>query len=177
MLYHVKHIVTVLVGFILAGSASSQAVIVWDSARKLSWADFQGNADRESQFNAVTVSGIYYKFDLGPGGYRDSIMAVFFTAESWVKDSSESQLIHEQGHFDITEIFARILRKRRMEFIPGRGSLGRQLKTLYDGVERERDAMEIQYDRQTGHSANAAMQRFWNLKIRNELQSLDQYAY
>ena len=64
-----------------------------------------------------------------------------------------------------------------MEFIPKRGSLGRQLKLLYDEVDRDRNEMEAQYDRQTNHSANAAMQRYWNQKIRNELQTLAQYTY
>ena len=160
----------------VSGRSFSQDVIAWDTAGKLTWADFAGKADEKSPYNAVTISGIFYKIYPGSDGYRDSIIAVFYKSESWVKGRTESALIHEQGHFDITEIFARKLRKRLQEFVPARGDLNHQLNRLYDAVESERDAMENLYDKETGHSADAVRQTRWNVRIRNELKALEEFA-
>jgi hypothetical protein len=172
----VKKIVIYLLALSVSGKSFSQDVIAWDSAIKLTWADFAGKADLGSPYNAATISGILYKIYPRSDGYSDSIIAVFYTSESWVKDRTESALIHEQGHFDITEIFARKLRKRLQEFVPRRGDLNHQLNLLYDEMERERDAMENLYDQETGHSADPVRQARWNVRIRNELRALEEFA-
>jgi len=172
----VKKIVLYLLALTVPGRSFSQDVIAWDSATKLTWADFAGKADPESPYNAATISGILYKMYPRSDGYSDSIIAVFYTSESWVKGRTESALIHEQGHFDITEIFARKLRKRLQEFVPKRGDLNHQLNLLYEEVESERDAMENLYDKETRHSADAVRQARWNVTIRNELRALEEFA-
>lgn len=157
-------------------SAVAQEVIVWDSAVRLTWADFRGKVDANSSYSASTVSGIVYRFNLSGDGYSDSIMAVFYRGESWVRIQNAEGLVHEQGHFDITEIFARKLRKRLQEFVPRRGSLGRQLKQVYEEVERDRDAMENLYDKETKHSADSEQQAYWNEKIARALKELEEYG-
>lgn len=154
----------------------SQETIAWDSATKLTWADFRGRVDNSSPFSASTASGIVYKFRIDGEGYNDSITAVFYKTESWVRIRDEKDLIHEQGHFDITEIFARKLRKRLREFVPKRGSLGKQLKQVYDDVEREREATENLYDAETRHSADADRQAYWLGRIRDQLKELEEYG-
>jgi hypothetical protein len=154
----------------------AQEVIVWDSAAKLTWGDFQGKIDSASPYSASTVSGIAYKFRLAGDGYSDSIKAVFYKGESWVRLPKDYALIHEQGHFDITEIFARRLRKRLQAFVPKRGSLGQQLKRLYDEIEGGRVAMENLYDAETKHSADRERQVEWNEWIRKELKALEEFA-
>ncbi len=154
----------------------SQDIVVWDSVVRLTWRDFKGEVDSSSLYSASTASGIIYKFRLDGDGYNDSIVAVFYTAESWVHIKSDKGLVHEQGHFDITEIFARKLRKRLREFIPKRGSIGQQLKQLYDDVERDRAATENLYDTETKHSADAERQAYWLGKIRDQLKELEEYG-
>jgi len=168
--------VFLLFGFFICEKAVSQDVLVWDSATKLTWGDFRGKVDSNSPFSASTVSGIVYKFRLSGDGYSDSIAVVFYRSESWVRVRTDAALVHEQGHFDITEIFARKLRKRLQTFIPGRGSLGKQLKQLYDEVEGERVAIENLYDSETKHSADAKRQANWNERIREELKALEEFA-
>ncbi len=168
--------VFLFIGFFICERAASQDVLAWDSATKLTWRDFQGKVDSNSPYSASTVSGIVYTFHLSADGYSDSIAVVFYRSESWVRVQTEASLIHEQGHFDITEIFARRLRKRLQTFIPGRGSLGKQLKQLYDEVEGERVATENLYDTETKHSANVERQANWNVRIRKELKALEEFA-
>jgi hypothetical protein len=154
----------------------TQDVIVWDSATQLTWADFAGKVDAKSPFDAATTSGMRYQLKSSSEGVTDSVVAVFYPAESWVRRHTENGLIHEQGHFDITEIFARKLRKRLQEFVPRRGDLPHQLNLLYNETENERDAMEQLYDRETNHSVDAVRQARWNLRIRNELKELGEFA-
>jgi hypothetical protein len=165
-----------LIALAVSGRSFSQDVIAWDSVTKLTWADFAGKADPESPYNAATISGVLYKMYPRSDGYSDSIIAVFYKSESWVKGRTESALIHEQGHFDITEIFARKLRKRLQAFVPRRGDLGHQLRLLYDETESERDAMENLYDKETKHSIDAVRQAYWNGRIRRELKALEEFA-
>lgn len=168
--------VFLFIGFFICERAVSQDTIVWDSATKLTWGDFQGKIDSNSPYSASTVSGIVYTFRLTGDGYSDSITAVFYRSESWVRVRTDAALTHEQGHFDITEIFARRLRKRLQAFVPGRGSLGKQLKQLYDEVEGERVTTENLYDAETKHSADAGRQVNWNERIRKELKALEEFA-
>ena len=168
--------VILLAVFLICGGAYSQEAIVWDSAAKLTWGDFQGKIDSASPYSASTVSGIVYKFRLAGDGYSDSIMAVFYRGESWVRLPKDGALIHEQGHFDITEIFARKLRQRLQTFMPKRGGLAQQLKRLYGEVEAERVAMENLYDAETKHSADRERQVEWNERIRKELRELEEFA-
>jgi hypothetical protein len=172
----VKRVFIFLAFLSLSGRSFSQEVIVWDSATKLSWADFLGQPDPKSPWNAATVSGLTFKLNLSGVGLTDSVTAVFYRLESWVKTRTESGLIHEQGHFDLSEIFARKLRKRIQEFVPKRGDLAHQLRLLYDQVESEREAMENEYDTETRHSADARRQAYWNVRIGKELKALEKFA-
>lgn len=172
-----KGVAFFVVVLLVSGASDAQNVLAWDSAAKLTWADFQGKVDVASSFSASTVSGINYKFQLNSDGYSDSIVAVFYRAESWVRFRNDDGLAHEQGHFDITEIFARKLRKRIREFIPKRGSLSQQLKQLYDEVEADREATESLYDEETKHSADGERQAYWKEKIRDQLKELEEYGY
>ncbi len=171
-----KRIVFFLAVFFIGRGAYSQEVLAWDSAEKLTWEDFQGKVDSSSPYSALTVSSIIYRFRITGDGYSDSIRAVFYRGESWVRIPKDGALAHEQGHFDITEIFARRLRQRLQSFIPKRGSLGRQLKKLYDEVEAERVAMESLYDMETKHSAEGERQAEWLERIRKELKALEEFA-
>jgi predicted secreted Zn-dependent protease len=171
-----KRIFTCLAVCFLYGRAFPQDIIVWSGDTKLTWADFTGKADSGSPFVAVTVSGIQYKFRSDSRGMSDSVFAVFYKAESWVKGSTATTLAHEQGHFDITEVYARRMRKRLEEFVPRRGSLARQLESLYEEVERERDVEEDLYDRQTGHGSFAVRQTEWAARIQKELKEMEGFG-
>jgi hypothetical protein len=166
------HTVLFVICLAVAGRLFGQEVIVWDSASKLTWADFRGKADEKSPYVAVTASGIRYRLMIGSQGLTDSVVAEFYPEESWKKGGSESQLMHEQGHFDITEVFARKLRKRIQEYVPKRGSLAKQLNLVYEEVEKERELEEELYDKETSHSTNAGRQAEWNARILRELKEL-----
>ena len=171
-----KGTVIFLAALLVSGDLFSQDTIVWSAGTKLGWEDFVGKADAASPFVAVSVSGIQYKLRFGGNGMSDSVFVVFYRTESWVKTRTAGELVHEQGHFDITEVYARKMRKRLQDFVPRQGSLELQLGMLYDEVERERDAEENRYDRETKHGGDAGRQAVWNKKILDDLDELEEFG-
>ena len=156
--------------------AFSQDSIAWKPSCKLQWVDFRGTIDKNKPFGAVTSTGIFFRFSIIGSDFRDSVVAMFYKRESWVRISSSEGLIHEQGHFDISEIYARRLRKKLKEYTLRARTLRSDLNIMYYEIEAERNQMEELYDKETNHSRNAERQVFWNGKIQNELKELEMYA-
>jgi hypothetical protein len=95
-------------------STDSDDVIYWSSDYKLTWDDFEGEPrfDYES-ISALTSSGIIHYKGCKDGEITFKVQAYFEKDESWVKEEAltDYHLIHEQIHFDITELSARRLRR------------------------------------------------------------------
>lgn len=157
-------------------SSWAQDFIVWQPGVKLKWDDFLAKPERHNRASALTTSGIHYHGEVNDSDVVDTIAAIFYEDQSWVRHRSDRLLLHEQGHFDITEIYARRLRKRIME-IPVRSDKPEfQLPLIYYVVEAERRKTENLYDEETDHGKNEEGQSRWNDKIRTELDSLKQFA-
>lgn len=96
-----------------------------------------------------------------------------------MKDGSASPnlLAHEQLHFDITELFARKLRKALTEFdFDNARNLKADLQALYRNAEQERALMQQQFDVETRHSMNEAAQLEWQKYIKEELSKLKKFS-
>ena len=94
-----------------------------------------------------------------------------------VKEKSVKLLKHEQGHFDISEIWARKLNKK-LQGLCGRGKtvkdatddLQKQVQKAYDESERDRDKMEKDYDKETKGGTDDAKQAEWDKMISDLLK-------
>ncbi len=137
---------------------------------ELAWSDFRGRPQTSSTFDASVNTGITYQWSYGKD--RDDIELNYqvdsfcYPSLSWVKrgQMSEHLLSHEQLHFDISELHARIMRKRLKEYKPG-GNIRRDLNKMYKLVERMRINMQERYDEETNHSKNVENQKKWEKKI------------
>jgi len=171
-------IVLVVSWGLFASVDSDSDIIYWDGIDKLSWADFEADPDMSKDaFYALTSSGIIdYK------GCKDGIITYKFRAyfekdESWVKQEAitDYHLAHEQLHFDITELYARKLRKllSNLEFKCGQEKDFERFvsATLENWYNEQRN-----YDIMTRHSLNKEQQREWQYRIKMELSLLDNYA-
>src|SRR5882757_2223347 len=85
----------------------------WDISRKLKWEDFKGVHDDIPICGARTFTTLKYKLIKSDTGYRVDVRCVFLKKISWKVDESVTSyaLQHEQDHFDISELYARKLRK------------------------------------------------------------------
>ncbi len=151
--------------------------IEWQEERALKWSDFKGRPNRLSGNEAVTDSGIAISLECN-GRYSEVKVESFFDPKgSWTKDhASDYLLAHEQLHFDITELFARKLRKQLQ-------SLGNDCKRLNSHVEQFYNKnykayvrYQAAYDRESNHSINRKEQQRWQKKVNAELAELSQYA-
>ena len=130
---------------------------------KLTWDDFQGFPRPLSGYGAVIGSQLYLEFDSATSRYI--AYAGQHNIVSWTKEStkdSDYALNHEQYHFNITELHARLLN----EYIndnPNESELTYNLRL--NSLWLDLSSMQEQYDDETDHSVIVHKQRLWEFKI------------
>ena len=148
----------------------------------LEWKDFKGRPDNQSLYAALVNTGISQRFAINYEGYliKDSvkITAYFYPELSWYKAEFATQnlLKHERGHFAISELYARKLRKKVHDYRFSSSDSRKEIDSLYDEVEKERLLMQERYDLQTMHSQNAEQEKRWGKMINTKLAALDHWA-
>ncbi len=103
-------------------------------------------------------------------------VAEFYPASSWVMPNRklESLLRHEQGHFDITEIYSRKMKKAIREVRLGCDEAAG--KRILSRLDRGWERAEKQYDVETKDGLDAARQASASQRIARELAELKDYA-
>lgn len=152
--------------------------IIWNKDQKLSWEDFKGSPSSSSPFAASTATGINFEYSYSLHKNRVELtykVQSFFLAEaSWHIPTKVTQSIldHEQTHFDISELHARILRKR----LSGRKfsqNIKNEVETIYLQVEEQRKAMQNKFDLETNHSINHEKELLWEARVAKKLQEYE----
>lgn len=152
-------------------------MIFWREDLKLSWSDFNGEPQLESPYEAMTASGIEYAYEAknrnGQLSFTFKVRAYFNPNTSWVKPSSRTNalLAHEQVHFDISELHARILIKAFDE-ASFTENFKKEIDTIYQSVIKRRAEMQKLYDKETDHSRNTEIQKEWIKQVENQLASI-----
>ena len=142
----------------------------------LTWADFRAEPPVSDRVAATTASGISYQFSTS--GTRSSykvdfeISTHFYPNKSWYKPElcDEVILSHEQLHFDISELFARKLRKELSEATFTHENVRQKIKAAYNRNNEELSDFQNRYDSETNFSRNREQQLIWNKKISDALQ-------
>jgi predicted secreted Zn-dependent protease len=85
---------------------------------------------------------------------------------SWKKSSglNDYMLQHEQTHFDITELYARILRKRLSEEIKTIKDV-KKISSIGREITKQWEIEQNTYDDETDHSINKETQAEWNANV------------
>lgn len=148
--------------------------IIWNENQKLSWEDFRGKPIPSASFVAITNSGIsfHYSYSIKNGEMEvEYSVESFFTPESswYIPDRVTPHILkHEQAHFDISELHARMLRKN----LAGRKfskKIKSEIESIYQQVEQKRRAMQTKFDAETDHSRNEEKETFWQKYIAQQL--------
>ncbi len=153
-----------------------EELIHWSETRKLTWADYKGavRTDTDAVASTATYLGIEYNFNNKGFGYK--ITCSFSKTRSWGSHKTEYVLAHEQGHFDIAEIFARKLNKQLSDYKFDKNNFKTDLKKIYDTITAEKEKMQNDYDRETNHSINKEKQAEWLKKIDYLLKEYESFA-
>jgi predicted secreted Zn-dependent protease len=99
----------------------------------------------------------------------------FFTPESsWhIPERVTPHILkHEQAHFDISELHARMLRKN-LEGRTFSKKVKSEIESIYQEIEQKRRAMQTKFDAETDHSRNEVKEAFWQKYITNQLAEYD----
>jgi Bacterial protein of unknown function (DUF922) len=154
----------------------NEELIDWSETNRLGWSDYKGSPDPNSGAAATTTSylGIEYNFKNNTVTYK--IVCRFSKNKSWGLYKTNLILEHEQGHFDITEIFARKLNKETGEYKFNKSSYQRDLQKIYNDIVKEKEKFQNQYDKETDFSRNKEKQTGWLKKIDKMLEDLKDYS-
>lgn len=149
----------------------------WAEERKLTWDDFKGSVDYTDEHTAAaTYCGIGLESKMNEASQPVSIKVFnrFFPARSWVRPNElkSSILAHEQCHFDICELYTRILKKRLRDATNGKSLTASALESIYQCVQDEYAAFQEQYEDETAHGTITDAQLLWEYKIAEELKKM-----
>lgn len=148
----------------------------WSANRKLNWADYQGTPDPTVGAAASTTTYLAIEYEIENGKLLYYISSTFSPARSWVRHRTDRVLTHEQGHFDIAEIFARKLHQRMLDYQFNKNTFREVLGNMYNTIQAEKDQLQNQYDRETNHSINEELQKAWEEKIKLQLKETEKFA-
>ena len=153
----------------------SQEEVEWSPNFRFTWADFKGPAPVNSSAAATTASGISYNFSTS---YENNelkveyaVGAYFYPTCSWYKPEvcNDVTLMHEQLHFDITELYARKMSKQLAE-TKFTENVKEEVRKIYKTTLRQLNDFQNKYDSETNYSRNLIVQERWVNEIETSLK-------
>ena len=156
--------------------SQNEETIEWNPSRLLTWTDYKGNPDPKSDAAASTATYLGVEYNMDQKGLSWKIQCLFSLTRSWGRNKDEFVLRHEQGHFDIAEIFARKLNQRLKAYKFNNATYKDDLKNIYTTITSEKEAFQNQYDSETDHSRKKQIQEEWLKKIGKMLDELKDYS-
>ena len=144
--------------------------LVWNGNNLLGVNNFLGEIDASSEYTAMTYWGIKWRYIESKGWV---LYSYFDKYKSWGKKSTYKVLSHEQYHFNIAEVFARILRKSIRDNNMKIESI--QFSQFFHLKLQQCKMMQEKYDAETNHSKNKIEQKRWEDEIDKQLDELNFY--
>ena len=158
-------------------SYKSNSLIDWSAERSLTWDDFKARPDKNSPNAALTGTNIKFDFSYGSNrGFKYHVYCQFDKNSSWGRVKTDYILSHEQGHFDIAEIYARKLSKALKEYTPDIDKANKEVNKIYEKIMNDLHEEQLHYDKETNFSINKAEQSRWLKKISDDLKKSEAYG-
>ncbi|MES2850029.1 MAG: hypothetical protein V4685_13300 [Bacteroidota bacterium] len=149
--------------------------IRWSATRPLLWSDFQGQPTTDD--GAVTYAFLDRKL------YKKNprityLKAIFGKEQSWVRIPDSLGLIHEQGHFDIVEMYARKFNNKfSVPYLDTKEDRVSLETKQFDELCKEMDEVQANYDGETQGYLNQQEQERWNKWIKKQLDSIPKIEF
>lgn len=170
-------------GRTLREQAAGDGLLVWSAKDRPEWEDFRGNPRLGTPTAAETSSGVTYVVQCRGRRLGFAVLATFSPTESWVRPDipgnprgGPQSLRHERTHFDLTELFARRLRRALSGLERAcpdpRDHARRVFDRLAEGSRREQE----RYDSETAHGMARDAQARWERQVRDSLNALRRHA-
>ena len=175
--YLVLFVLVITHSTVLAQRKSS--LIYFDEQPKLTWKNFRAKANKRSNFQALTYSGLELSMQSDAEGIHISTYAIFNPRKSWTKEKKSAYLLnHEQQHFNLTELYARKYRAalQTHKFKKSGADLFKEIQTLYKNFYTQMERQQKKYDKESEHSKNKDQQGKWDQTIQGELIELKHFS-
>ncbi len=177
----ISAILLLLLSFVTLHLTAQEEKLEWGADRQLTWRDFKGEPEKSKEFVATTNSGVSLAFSSQTKNkittYTTAVTTFFYPHSSWYRPGNVSAYIlkHEQTHFDISEIFARKLRKTLKELDQNDPEFKNLVQKAFNDNEYERVLFQSTFDVETDHSNYPDQEREWEQKVIDLLKELDAY--
>lgn len=154
--------------------------MLWNENQKLTWEDFRGKPVPSASFVASTNTGINFQYSYSikndQVAVEYSVESFFYPEKSWYQPGKVNQHIlnHEQAHFDISELHARMLRKN-LEGKKFSKKIKSEIEKIYRQIEQQRRAMQVKFDAETDHSRNVEKEVVWENHIAKQLENYESW--
>jgi hypothetical protein len=165
-----------------ASSTSSSSEMTWSKERKLTWDDFRGAIphNAEEQTAAATYCGIGFETNSISStntNLKIRVYNTFYINNSWARpeEMNEDVLAHEQGHFDLCELYTRKLRERMSNLKVNANTMKPTLRKIYEELQVEYRARQEAYEDETSHGVNLPQQKRWQRLVDAELAETEQW--
>ena len=155
------------------GQSNKEELLDWSDSKKLTWADYKANPDPDSDAAASTTTYLLIDYKITSRSFSYKIESRFSKSQSWGLHKTDYILSHEQGHFDIAEVFARKLNKKMSTYKFNAKTYQKDLQKIYEDVTKEKEDIQNKYDKETNHSIRKEEQAQWLKKI---MLLLEEYA-
>jgi hypothetical protein len=146
--------------------------------KKLTVADFKGQPDETVDYLAQTTPVISLKYAVSagcPGSEKIKLKVetgIAVSPRSWIKASKirnpdllNSLLSHEQGHYDMGEIFSIELKRTLSGICYDKNNYKQQVDSVFKSMYARYDSLQKSYDVDTDHMRNRQSQSRWKEKI------------
>lgn len=161
---------------VLLKRKANDEYIPWVPDYRLNWDDFLCEPKRNTDAVASTSTALGIAYLIKDGKLTYQVTCKFSKVKSWGLVRTPYILAHEQGHFDITEIFARKLHQSLQSYAVNRKTFQKDINAIYDAVVQAKEAFQMAYDGETDHSRNRNKQEEWLERIETLLQDTQPFA-
>jgi hypothetical protein len=171
-------------------SAQAQTSELANKRKKLTINDYKGIPDESSNFLARTNPVLSFEYSNPVSCIpKDRIKFTVSTqvsvgSKSWMKITEirkpeilNELLSHEQGHYDISEIFSIDLQKKLSSLCFDKARYKTEIDSVFRSMSRYYDSLQQKYDGDTGYMLNRESQTKWKQKISAMYRKVTTVAY
>lgn len=168
----------------------NDSIIIWNKDRKITWNDFLSeNKISDHKYRdhaaALIVSIQIYPKEMYCWDIDNlKVVAQMNKNKSWAKFKTDEVLNHEQTHFDLAELYARMIRKEIVKFINENEECDLQgIADIYYRIEDKHWQAQFLYDNEIRECEgqiselchNLEVQQVWDKKINKLLEEYKDY--
>ena len=166
--------------FVLSQTTNAQRELIeWNDSLSFKIEDYKGPiTSPDKSLHISTNCGLYCIPQIVGDTAILTIIAYMDKNKSWArkKDVTPALLEHEKGHFDLTEVFARKMKKRVLALRTNKRTFIKDVQEVYDKTWEDLQKQHQAYDKETEFSNVEFAQRTWQNYIKEHLVQYHFYA-